>query len=93
VTEARLFRITGRVQGVGFRLFAYDAACREGLSGYVRNLPDGSVEALAEGEVEALSRFHAALWRGPGGARVEAVEAQSAPPSGRHLGFSIQPFR
>ncbi len=87
--EARMFHVTGRVQGVGFRLFAYEVAIREGLNGFVRNLPDGSVEAVVEGDAEALARFHAALWRGPAGSRVEAVEPQDLQPAGRHHGFSI----
>jgi acylphosphatase len=90
VIEARVFRVTGRVQGVGYRMFVRDAASVEGLSGYVRNLADLSVEALAEGEAEALARFHMALWRGPAGSRVEAVEPTSVPASGRFLGFSIR---
>jgi acylphosphatase len=68
------FRITGRVQGVGFRYFVLKAARAEGIAGWVRNLPDGSVEALAAGEPEALERLRAALRRGPPGSRVDAVE-------------------
>ena len=47
---ARRYLISGRVQGVGFRFFAESAAMREGLHGWVRNLPDGRVEIAAEGE-------------------------------------------
>ena len=53
---ARRYVITGRVQGVGFRYFTQDAALREGFTGWVRNLPDGRVEALVEGEAEAVTR-------------------------------------
>ena len=67
---ARRYLISGRVQGVGFRYFAQDAAQREGVSGWVRNLPDGRVEALVEGEEEAVTRVERALLQGPGGARV-----------------------
>ncbi len=88
--EARLYRITGRVHGVGFRMFTYDAASREGVTGYVRNLPDGSVEVLAEGDREALARLDHALWQGPAGARVDSVDLQEVPPTGRHLEFSIR---
>jgi acylphosphatase len=90
--EACHFLVVGRVQGVGFRMFALEAALREGLSGYVRNLDDGSVEAVAEGDREGLQRFHAVLWRGPGGARVSNVEATSVPPTGRHTGFHVSEF-
>ena len=54
---ARLYLISGRVHGVGYRFFAQAAAAREGLHGFVRNLPDGRVEISAEGEREALERF------------------------------------
>ena len=86
---ARRFLVSGRVTGVGFRYFAQDMAQREGLTGVVRNLPDGRVEALAEGEAEAVTRFEAALRRGPAQARVEHVEIDALPISGRYLGFAI----
>lgn len=86
---ARRFLVSGRVTGVGFRYFAQDMAQREGLTGVVRNLSDGRVEALAEGEAEALTRFEAALRRGPARARVEHVEIDALPISGRYLGFAI----
>jgi acylphosphatase len=55
----------------------------------VRNLPDGRLEALAEGEAESVTRFEAALRRGPARARVEQVEIDALPPSGQFYGFSI----
>ena len=54
---ARRYVIAGRVQGVGFRWFTYDAAAREGLHGWVRNLPDGRVQLLVEGADEAVEAF------------------------------------
>jgi acylphosphatase len=87
---ARHFLISGRVQGVGFRFFAEDAASREGVHGWVRNLPDGRVEATAEGEAEAIERFERALRHGPRGARVDEVEVDDRVPSGRESGFSIR---
>jgi acylphosphatase len=86
----RQFVITGRVQGVGFRWFAYDAAVREGVDGWVRNLPDGSVEAEIEGEIEAVDRVEAALRRGPAASRVDDVNVDERAPSGRRRGFSIR---
>lgn len=86
---ARRFLIRGRVQGVGFRFFAAEAASREGLHGWVMNLDDGRVEAFAEGEHEAVDRFEHALRRGPGRARVDAVEADAAAPAG-HRGFHVR---
>jgi acylphosphatase len=64
-------------------------ARREGLTGLVRNLPDGRVETIAEGDVESLVRFEAALRRGPSRARVEQVDIESLPVAGNYLGFSI----
>lgn len=86
---ARRFLVSGRVTGVGFRYFAQDVAQQAGLTGVVRNLPDGRVEALAEGDLESLTRFEVALRRGPSQARVEQVEIDALPVSGQYLGFSI----
>lgn len=74
MTRACLLQIRGRVQGVGFRAAARDAALDLGLSGWVRNLPDGAVEACAEGPDEAVEAFIAWCRRGPEYARVAAVE-------------------
>jgi acylphosphatase len=82
--------VSGRVQGVGFRFFALDAARREGLHGYVVNLPDGRVEAQAEGDDAALDRFELALRRGPSGARVSQVTVDDAGPTGHDTGFEIR---
>lgn len=88
--EGRTYRIAGRVQGVGFRWFTWDAATREGLCGFVRNLPDGTVEAVVEGDVEALDRFEWKVSSGPAGARVDHVDRETTPVTGRHHGFSIK---
>lgn len=69
----RLLRITGRVQGVGYRAWAVRAARGLGLSGWVRNRADGSVEALIEGPEEAVDRFVQAARGGPQGAEVAGV--------------------
>jgi acylphosphatase len=69
------FRIQGRVQGVGFRYFTRRTARSLGLNGFVRNLPDGSVEAVAEGDEDRLTALERELRRGPSGARVESVES------------------
>ena len=71
---ARRYVVSGRVQGVGFRFFAEEAGRREGLRGWVRNLPDGRVEITAEGDTEALTRFEIAVRQGPRGARVDEVK-------------------
>lgn len=67
-------RISGRVQGVGFRWFAREEARRLGLSGWVTNLPNGDVEVSAGGEASSLERLRRALEVGPTGAGVIAVE-------------------
>jgi acylphosphatase len=87
---AKQFIISGRVQGVGFRFFVQEHAAVEGVHGYVRNLPDGRVEALIEGDDESVLRVERALRRGPSGAHVERVDVQTVPPSGRATGFSIR---
>ncbi len=84
----RRFVVSGRVQGVGFRYFALDAARREGLTGTVRNLDDGRVEAVAEGESDSVVRFERALRQGPSRARVERVQVDEVEPLATH-DFSI----
>ncbi len=73
-------RVSGRVQGVGFRWWAVREARRLGLRGTVRNLPDGSVEVRAAGTVAAVGEFTAALSEGPPHARVHDIEP--IPPTG-----------
>jgi acylphosphatase len=87
---ARRYLVSGRVQGVGFRFFTEAVAAREGLYGWVRNLPDGRVEAAAEGEAEAIERFERAIRHGPAGARVEVVDVVVDVPRGPASGFSIR---
>ena len=87
---ARRYIVSGRVQGVGFRYFTEGLAAREGLHGWVRNLPDGRVEIAAEGDAEALERFERHLRHGPPGARVEQVEIDNGLPDGRDSGFSVR---
>ena len=87
---ARRFVVTGRVQGVGFRYFVHDAARREGVTGYVRNLPDRSVEAFVEGEADSVLRVERAIRSGPGGARVEDVHFDDETPLSTYRDFSIK---
>jgi acylphosphatase len=87
---ARRYVISGRVQGVGFRVFAQDAAAREGLHGWVHNLPDGRVEIAAEGDAEAVDRFERRIRHGPPAARVDDVEVDHVPPTGHPVGFQIK---
>jgi acylphosphatase len=87
---ARRYVISGRVQGVGFRFFTEAAAAREGVSGWVRNLSDGRVEARIEGDLAAVDRVEAALRRGPSHARVEHVDVEDLAPDGRTTGFTVR---
>jgi acylphosphatase len=74
--------IRGRVQGVGFRYSAYHEARRLGLSGWVRNTPEGDVELWAEGSGEKLKLLLRWLRRGPPGSRVESVRNSPQTPRG-----------
>jgi acylphosphatase len=71
------FLIQGIVQGVGFRYFVRRAARDLGLEGHVRNLADGSVEAVARGDTKQLAALEAALWRGPSASRVDSVSVEN----------------
>lgn len=77
--QAELFRVTGRVQGVGFRMFVQSTARRLQLRGWVRNLPDGSVECAAAGSADELRQLESELRRGPPLSRVEAVHSSPCP--------------
>ena len=86
---ARRYIISGRVQGVGFRFFTEEAALREGIDGWVCNLPDGRVEVAAEGDGEAMARFERSLRHGPPAARVDHVDITENVPSGAR-GFTTR---
>ncbi len=88
--QTRRYLVTGRVQGVGYRMFVAECARRDRLAGHVRNLPDGRVEAVADGDRESLTRFEAALWRGPSRAVVENVTIDEVEPLALADGFAIQ---
>jgi acylphosphatase len=89
MTERRSYRITGLVQGVGFRWWARDAASGLGLRGRVRNAPDGTVRLDAEGPPEALDRLERLLRRGPAAARVDDVLPDPPSDSPLPTGFEI----
>jgi acylphosphatase len=77
------------VQGVYYRAAAAERAVALELHGWVRNLPDGSVETVVSGPIEALAEFAAWLWQGPPAARVDSVHVEEwseAVPDG----FSVQ---
>jgi acylphosphatase len=82
--------IKGRVTGVFFRYHTYELAQRLGVRGWVRNNPDGRVEAIFEGEKEAVDRMLNFCHRGPPGARVADVEVRWEPHRGEFSGFEIR---
>jgi acylphosphatase len=85
------FVVAGRVQGVFYRQSAVEEARRLGLDGWVRNLPDGRVEAEAEGERAAVEAFLAWCRSGPPSARVEGVSTTWGEPSGTPgAGFAVR---
>lgn len=87
---ARRFLVSGRVQGVGFRFFAQRAAAKHQIVGYVRNLEDGRVEALAEGTSAAVEGFKAEITAGPSYSHVEQVEELYEDPTGLYPLFRIE---
>lgn len=82
--------ITGRVQGVYYRASMLQEAQRLGLTGWVMNCPDGSVEALAEGWKAKLEELIDWCRQGPEGARVSGVAAQWQNPENSFVGFAIR---
>lgn len=82
-------RVRGSVQGVFFRVEARDRARSLGLAGWVRNEPDGAVEAVFEGERERVESLIEWCRRGPAGARVEDVDVTWEEPQGEEA-FSIR---
>jgi acylphosphatase len=88
---ARQIRVSGRVQGVGYRVSLQDEARRLGVSGWVRNRSDGSVEALLQGTPQALDALIAWARRGPPGARVTALAESSVEHEPAQPGFELRP--
>jgi acylphosphatase len=82
-------RITGLVQGVGFRAFVEQAAEQIGVSGWVRNRRDGSVEAMIAGDASKVDEMLTMCWQGPPAAKVDGVRVEEAPaPDG--VGFEVR---
>ena len=77
--------VAGRVQGVSFRASTREKAMELGVRGWVRNLPDGRVEALLQGEAEAVEALKKWLWRGPTLAQVVDVQPERVEISEIHM--------
>ncbi|HEY7528163.1 MAG TPA: acylphosphatase [Candidatus Deferrimicrobiaceae bacterium] len=88
-SEARVV-VSGRVQGVFFRAATREVAVRWGVCGFVRNLPDGRVEAVLQGDREAVERIVAFMREGPPGAYVEEAEVEWRPSSEAWNGFIVR---
>ena len=87
---ARKFLIRGEVQGVGYRFFAQRAAARHQVVGYVRNMPDGSVESIAEGAAADVEAFKHELVAGPQWSAVTQIEEIVLEPSNLYPSFRIE---
>jgi acylphosphatase len=87
---AKRFRISGRVQGVGFRFFAERWANQLSIRGYVKNLWDGGVEVYAIGEEISLQEFKRHLAEGPRSARVSGIEESDEPARKEYNTFLIE---
>jgi acylphosphatase len=86
--SARRYLVRGRVQGVGYRYFVERAAGQLGLTGYAKNLDDGSVEVYAAGDPGSLAELNGYLWKGPRWSDVRGVEEQEASVV-KYAGFRI----
>ena len=88
--EQRHFWISGRVQGVWYRQTTAEKATELGLTGWVRNMADGRVEAVAQGPASVLDTFEAWLHQGPRLARVDSVESRAETPTQEFHAFKAR---
>ncbi len=84
--------ISGRVQGVFYRASTRKEARSRGLTGWVRNLPDGRVEAVVEGPPDPVEALIAWCHRGPTFARVDSVDVRRSEPTGEFEDFDVRPY-
>ncbi len=88
-SKAVRVRVSGVVQGVGFRYFTHRVAVSLGLDGYVRNMSDGSVEAVVEGDSMMIDVFLEKIGTGPSASSVSGLKVSEIPPVGCD-GFDIR---
>jgi acylphosphatase len=81
--------VKGRVQGVSFRAFTWTEAQKLGLTGFVKNTPDGGVEVFAEGDESKLKVFVAKIHEGPSASFVEKVDYEFGEATGKFTSFEI----
>ena len=87
---ARRFLISGLVQGVGYRYFAQRSAAKHQVKGFIRNLPDGSVEAFVQGVEGSVNGFRDDLVAGPKYSRVDHIEELVVEPDSAYATFRIE---
>lgn len=88
---ARQIRVSGRVQGVGYRVSLQEEARKLGVGGWVRNRRDGTVEAMLQGAPESVAALIAWARRGPPGSRVSELLESVAESEPVHTGFELRP--
>ncbi len=88
--ELRVLRIHGKVQGVGYRFFATRVARRLGLKGSIRNLRDGTVEAIVEGEKKTIDEWVEDLREGPRHAEITRIDQETKEFTGRLGDFDVK---
>ncbi|MBW3670469.1 MAG: acylphosphatase [Acidobacteria bacterium] len=88
--ETRVIKIHGKVQGVGYRFFATRVARRLGLKGWIRNLRDGTVDAIVEGETEAIDEWLEEIREGPRYAEVTKIDQEQKTFLGKFGDFDVR---
>lgn len=88
--ETRVIKIHGKVQGVGYRFFATRVARRLGLKGWIRNLRDGTVDAVVEGEPEAIDEWLEEIREGPRYAEVTKIDQEKKTYLGKFGDFDVR---
>lgn len=88
--ETRVIKIHGKVQGVGYRFFATRVARRLGLKGWIRNLRDGTVDAIVEGETEAIDEWLEEIREGPRYAEVTKIDQEQKNFLGKFGDFDVR---
>ncbi|MFP4380131.1 MAG: acylphosphatase [Candidatus Sumerlaeia bacterium] len=87
--DRKKLRISGRVQGVGFRYYTQNTAQKMGVTGWVRNASDGTVEAEAQADKETLERFIGKVRKGPPASSVDKIDASKSSVHKGESGFRI----